>query len=251
MRLPSFFFSHGSPALVLDKGAWATTLGDIGQRLKELKPELIVVVSAHWLTKGIYLECSEKMKTIHDFYGFSKELYDLEYPASGNPKLAGEIAQEVGGRCVKGRGLDHGAWTLLWHLFPKADISVTQMSLDVGRSLKEHFEVGERLRKFRDRVLIISSGGAVHNLRDAILNPGEPPEWAVRFKGFLKKWVLKKDINSLLNYRDELGRLAHPTEEHLVPLFYFLGSLYPEEAVEVLYDSFEFGSVSLLSFSSR
>jgi len=190
------------------------------------------------------------MKTIHDFYGFSEELYELEYPAPGNPELAGEVAEKVGGKCIKDRGLDHGAWAVLWHLFPEADVPVTQMSIDVRRSLKEHFELGNMLRELRGRVLIISSGGAVHNLRDAILNPGGPPEWAVEFKELLKERVLSKDVNSLLNYRDDLGKLAHPTEEHLIPLFYFMGSLYPEEEVEVLYDGFEFGSVSLLSFSS-
>jgi 4,5-DOPA dioxygenase extradiol len=190
------------------------------------------------------------MKTIHDFGGFSEDLYGLSYPAPGNPSLASDIAEVVGGKCLKGRGLDHGAWTLLWHLFPEADIPVTQMSIDIGRTLEEHIELGGALRDFRDRVVVIGSGGAVHNLRDALLNPKRTPEWAVRFKELLKEIVLSKDTESLLKYRDKLGKLAHPTEEHLIPLFYFLGSLFPEEEVGVLYDAFEFGSISLLSFLS-
>ena len=156
----------------------------------------------------------------------------------------------LGGRCTTGRGLDHGAWAVLWHLLPEANVPVTQLSIDVRRGLREHLSLGRELRAFRDKALILGSGGAVHNLRDAILNPERPPEWAVEFKENLKKSVLGRDTDSLLSYRNELGRLAHPTEEHLIPLFYFLGSLHEDEEIEVIYDGFEFGSVSLLSFAS-
>ena len=210
----------------------------------------MLVVSAHWLTEGVYLECSERHRTLHDFSGFSRELYELEYPAKGDPELCGKIAKALGGRCTTGRGLDHGAWAVLWHLLPEADIPVTQLSIDVRRGLGGHLSLARELRAFRDKVLILGSGGAVHNLRDAILNPERPPEWAVEFKENLKKSVLQRDIDSLLGYRNELGRLAHPTEEHLIPLFYFLGSLHEYEEIEVIYDDFEFGSVSLLSFTS-
>ncbi len=248
--MPSLFISHGSPQLVLEGGDWAQALREIGCRIRELKPQLILVISAHWLTEGVFVDCSKEHRTLHDFYGFSKELYELEYPAMGNPELCREIAQRLGGGCTTGRGLDHGAWAVLWHMFPEADFPANQLSIDTRRSLRDHLELGRRLRDFRDRVLIIGSGGAVHNLRDAILNPEGPPEWAVEFKEYLKDIVLKKDIEALLNYRNELGKLAHPTEEHLIPLFYFLGNLHEEEDVRVLYDGFEFGSVSLLSFAS-
>lgn len=248
MRLPTLFLSHGSPQLVLEGGDWALTLRKLGKRIEPLNPELILVVSAHWLTPGTQVECSEEMKTLHDFHGFSPELYELTYPARGNPKLCQEIAEDLGAKCERDRGLDHGAWAVLWHLFPDGRFPVTQLSIDVGRELKEHLALAERLRSLRDRVLLIGSGGAVHNLRDAILNPEGPPQWAVDFKERLKNLVLKKDVSAILNYRNSLGRLAHPTEEHLIPLIYFLGSLYPEEKVSLLYDGFEFGSISLLSF---
>lgn len=248
--IPSLFISHGSPQLLLEGGDWAKALREIGKELRKLNPRLALVISAHWLTEGIFLECSPEHKTIHDFSGFSEELYRLEYPAKGNPQLCMEIAESLGGKCVFGRGLDHGAWAFLWHLFPKADVPVSQLSIDLKRSLREHLELGKKLIGFRDRVLIIGSGGAVHNLRDAILNPKGPPAWAVEFKERLKEMVLNKDTERLLSYRDDLGKLAHPTEEHLIPLFYFLGSLKEEEKVKVLYDGFEFGSVSLLSFAS-
>ncbi|MDQ7039077.1 MAG: class III extradiol ring-cleavage dioxygenase, partial [Aquificota bacterium] len=139
-------------------------------------------------------------------------------------------------------------WAVLWHMFPDRRFPVSQISIDADKELKDHLALAEKLRSFRDRVVLIGSGGAVHNLKDAVFNPEGPPGWAVDFKERLKEWVLRKDTNAVLNYRDNLGRLAHPTEEHLIPLFYFLGSLYPDDEVSVLYDSFEFGSVSLLSF---
>jgi len=248
--MPSLFVSHGSPELILKGGGWAEALRETGKGLKKLNPKLVLVISAHWLTEGVRIECSKSHRTLHDFYGFSKELYELEYPAKGDPELCKEIARTLEGKCVEGRGLDHGAWAVLWHLFPDADVPVSQLSIDARRSLEEHLELGRKLRDFREEVVILGSGGAVHNLRDAIFNPGDPPCWAVEFKERLKRMVLEKDIPSLLDYRDELGRLAHPTEEHLLPLFYFLGSLCEEEEVRVLYDGFEFGSVSLLSFAS-
>ncbi|RLJ70514.1 4,5-DOPA dioxygenase extradiol [Hydrogenivirga caldilitoris] len=248
--IPAAFISHGSPELTIRGGRWAESLKGLGRRVKKLNPELVLVISAHWLTDGVHLECSEKHKTIHDFYGFAKELYELEYPAIGRPELCREIAQVLKGKCVKDRGLDHGVWTILRHMFPEADIPVTQLSIDTGKSLREHFELGKKLRDFRDRVMVIGSGGAVHNLKDAVLNPTRTPGWAVEFQEFLREKVTSKDVEALLNYRSELGSIAHPTEEHIIPLFYFLGSLREEERVEVLYEGFEFGSVSLLSFSA-
>jgi len=248
--IPSAFVSHGSPELVLKGGEWAEHLRELGEEIKRAKPQLVILVSAHWLTEGVRLECSERHRTIHDFSGFSRELYELEYPAVGNSELCREIAKSLGGRCVSGRGLDHGAWAVLWHLFPEAEVPATQLSIDLKRSLREHLELGRKLGELRDRVCLIGSGGAVHNLRDAIFNPGRPPQWAVEFKERLKDIVLRKDMEALLNYRDELGELAHPTEEHLIPLLYFMGSLGQEEYVSVLFDGFEFGSISLLGFRS-
>ena len=223
--IPSLFVSHGSPELVLKDSEWAKALRMIGRKIRRFRPQLALIISAHWLTEGVYLECSSDHKTIHDFHGFSEDLYELKYPAKGNPELCREIAKELGGRCATGRGLDHGAWAVLWHIFPEADVPVSQLSIDTRIDLRGHLKLARKLKKFRDRVLIIGSGGAVHNLRDAILNPEGPPAWAVEFKERLKEMVLKKDTERLLSYRDDLGKLAHPTEEHLIPLFYFLCSL--------------------------
>lgn len=248
MRLPAVFVSHGSPQLILKGEDWARALRELGSKIVDLCPDLVLVVSAHWITQGTAVECSKEMKTLHDFHGFSRELYELTYPARGNPELCREIADQTGAVCVKGRGLDHGAWAVLWHLFPDCRFPVSQLSIDAGKELRDHLALAEKLRSFRDRVFLIGSGGAVHNLRDAVFNPEETPQWAVDFKERLKEWVLKKDVTAILSYRDSLGRLAHPTEEHLIPLLYFLGSLYPGEGIDILYDGFEFGSISLLSF---
>lgn len=251
MILPSIFISHGSPSLVLNNGSWAKTLRNVGKKIENLKPELILVVSAHWLTDGTKLECSKKLKTIYDFYGFEKDLYRINYDVEGNSNLTSEIAKKINGECITGRGIDHGAWTVLWHMFPEKTIPVSQLSIDKNKSLKEHLEIGKKLKEFRDRVLIICSGGAVHNIRNAFLNPDKLPNWAVEFKEFLKEKVINKDINALLNYRNEIGKLAHPTDDHLIPIFYFLKTLYENETVNVLFDDFEIGSISLLSFISE
>jgi len=249
--ITSLFISHGSPMLIFDRGQWAQTLRSTGERIKSLNPELILIVSAHWLTEGTEIECSESLKTIHDFYGFSEELYRLEYPAKGNPELCKDIAKEIDAKCVSGRGLDHGAWAILWHLLPEANIPISQLSIDVSKDLDEHLELGRRLRSFRDRVVIIASGGVVHNLRDAVFNPEKPPQWAIDFNEFIKEKVLKRDVEALLRYKEhKYGNLAHPTEEHFIPLIYFMGTLNSEEKVKILYDGFEFGSVSLLSFTN-
>ncbi len=247
--IPALFVSHGSPQLVLEGGEWGRDLRRAGEKILSQKPSLALVVSAHWITDSPCLESSERPKTIHDFSGFGEDLYRFEYPATGDPDLVREIAEHIGAEVVV-RGLDHGAWAVLSHLFPKGEVPVTQMSIPSGLSLEDHVRLGSRLRDLRDWVVVIGSGGAVHNLMDALLRPKDTPSWAVEFNEFLKEVVLKRDMTALLNYRNDLGKVAHPTEEHIIPIFYFLSSLTEEERVEVLYDGFEFGSISLLSFIS-
>lgn len=248
--LPALFVSHGSPQLLLEGGEWANKLKKVGQKLRALSPELVLVVSAHWLTEETQIECSSDMKTLHDFSGFGRELYEFEYPARGNPELCMEIAKSIEAEPIKGRGLDHGAWAILAHLFPRADVPVSQVSIDYSLPMEGFFRLGEALRSFRDRVVLLASGGLVHNLMDAFMSPKEPPEWAVNFKEKAKSLIVSKDWKALIEYVEKEGKLAHPTKEHFVPLLYFLGSLAEWEEVELLHDGFEFGSIALTSFIS-
>ncbi|MDQ7037759.1 MAG: class III extradiol ring-cleavage dioxygenase, partial [Aquificota bacterium] len=155
MRLPAVFVSHGSPRLVLNGGGWARALRSLGLRIGNLQPDLVLVVSAHWITRGTAVECSREMKTLHDFHGFSPELYRLSYPARGDPELCREIADWIGAVCVENRGLDHGAWAVLWHMFPDRRFPVSQISIDADKELKDHLALAEKLRSFRDRVVLI------------------------------------------------------------------------------------------------
>ena len=228
--LPALFVSHGAPTLAVDDGPDARFLRALGKALG--KPAAVVVISAHWEEDRPTVGAAPWPETMYDFTGFDRRLYDLWYPAAGAAPLAQEIENlltEAGEVCgVDGRrGLDHGAWVPLSLMFPNANVPVAQLSLVDDLSPARHYRIGAALRPLRERgVLILGSGGAAHNLAEASPEGGEPPEWAQEFTGWLAHMADKRDVATLLRYRElaPYARLAHPRDEHLMPLFVALGA---------------------------
>lgn len=254
---PAIFVSHGAPTLALDRQAPAYQfLQELGSSLG--KPRAILIISAHWQTPMPTLSFAEQPETIYDFGGFAKELYQINYPAPGATELAERASQLLadGGiefGIAKERGLDHGAWVPLMLMYPLADVPVTQLSLKLAGAT-EHYELGQRLSPLRDEgVLILATGSAVHNLRH-LSSDINPPAWAARFDEFLYQNILSGDGNELLNYRSVIpdeSRLAHPTEEHLLPLFVAMGAgafdiNHPGKS---LHRSWTYGSLSMAAYA--
>ena len=242
-RFPSVFVSHGSPTLVLDDCPARTFLRGYGAALG--RPTAILVASAHWETSPVSVTMSSSPPTIHDFYGFPPALYDLSYPAPGDPALATRIAELLhrngfAAKCDAERGLDHGAWVPLLLMYPQADIPVLQVSLPSGHGPEHHLQVGEALAPLReDGILIVGSGNVTHNLagfRGAGL--GSPaPDWVVAFADWVEGAVARDDRDRLVHYRNIAPSAVknHPTEEHYTPLLVALGAGGPGQAVHRSY----------------
>ncbi len=263
-RLPTLFISHGSPMLALEPGTTGSVLTRIGQQLP--KPKAILVISAHWLTQQPTLTSSAAPETIHDFGGFPRALYALQYPAPGSPVLAAQVQavlRKIGldARLDATRGLDHGAWVPLRYLYPDADVPVVQLSLNPSVSPKLQFALGQLLRGLSDEgVLILASGSFTHNLGELHWDrPEELPEAGDPYVDQFRDWVIDKiekhDIEALNDYRKLAphARRAHPTDEHLLPLFVALGAADSTEVVRLhkdvalgtlAMDLFAFGSES-------
>lgn len=252
-RQPAIFVSHGSPTLPLERGAAVDFLRGLGGALG--RPEAILVVSAHWDTDRPAVSAAQRPETIYDFYGFPPPLYQLRYPAPGAPKLAERVAAllESGGVRAEidpDRGLDHGAWTPLYHMYPKADVPVTQLSIQWRKGPAHHVRLGEALRPLRDEgVLIFASGGATHNLRELSYHRGdpEPQPWVVEFNEWLADAVLSGRRDDVVGYRDHAPHAVrnHPTDEHLIPLFVALGAGGPAAAPQRLHTSISSGVISM------
>ena len=252
-RQPSLFVSHGSPTLPLEQSAATDFLRRLGPSLD--RPEAILMVSAHWDTERPAVSGAERPETIYDFYGFPPELYRLQYPAPGAPKLAQRVADLLAERGFSTdidpeRGLDHGAWTPLILAYPQADIPVTQLSIQSRLGPAHHVRLGEALRPLRDEgVLIIASGGATHNLRELSRQRGnpEPQPWAAEFNDWLAGALQSRRMDDLANYRGQAPQAVrnHPTDEHLIPLFVALGAGDPGGTTQRLHSSIESGVISM------
>jgi len=246
--MPVLFVGHGSPMNALERNRFTETLTGLSQRLP--RPRAVCVVSAHWVTRGSEVLAVAKPRTIHDFYGFPAPLYEVEYPAPGAPSEAARVARELEIQQDETWGFDHGAWSVLRHLYPEADVPVFQVSLDAGRSLPRHVELGSELAGLRDRgVLILGSGNIVHNLRrmEGEKN-AQPFPWTIEFDSDVKKAIETRDLASLATpeaWGKALAALAHPTLEHYVPLLYCMGSTTGRDAVSYPYEGFEYGSLSM------
>ena len=251
--MPAIFFGHGNPMNTLARNSWTDGWAAIGKELP--RPRAVLSVSAHWYLPGTLLTDGPAPRTIHDFGGFPRELYEVEYPAPGDPELAGRVRDllaPVSAGLDNRWGLDHGTWSVLCHVFPKADVPVVQLSIDETRPAQFHYEVGKRLSALRDEgVLVMGSGNLVHNLhtyawgRHAV----EPLEWAVRFESRARELMLAGDDAPLVNY-ERLGRdavLSAPTPDHYLPLLYVLGLRREGEQVSFPVEGFDGGSISMLT----
>lgn len=254
-RAPALFCAHGSPMNVISDNDYVKAMRTTGAKLK--KPKAALVVSAHWVTNGLFVSTAKTPETIHDFYGFPKALYDISYKALGAPKIATKVVESLkdfNAQTNDRRGLDHGAWSVMKLLYPKADVLTFQLSLDKNLSPAEHIEIGRRLSRLRDEgVMIIGSGDIVHNLYEMERNrEAKPKSWALEFETKIKEAITNKDFQTLAEYLDigEAAKLSCPTNEHFLPLLY-VAAACESEKTEFFYEGFEHASISLTSFKSR
>lgn len=254
-RMPVLFLGHGSPMNAIEENEFVQGFRNIGKEIP--KPNAILCVSAHWETKGTYVTAMEKPKTIHDFSGFPKELYEVQYSAPGSPELAKEI-KDVVKKTEVGLddkwGLDHGAWSVIKHLYPDADVPVIQMSLDYQQSPQYHYELAKELGSLRKKgVLIVGSGNMVHNLRMVdwrrLNEANYSYDWATEASEKIKTSILSDDHKKLINYQS-LGKefnLAIPTPEHYLPLLYALALKLENEMISLFNDKAVGGSLTMTS----
>jgi 4,5-DOPA dioxygenase extradiol len=253
-KTPLLFIGHGHPMNALFDNTFTQTLSKIGNSIE--KPNAIMVVSAHWETRGTFVSVNPHPKTIYDFGGFDDRLFDIKYEPKGHPEFAKELiasAPQFGIKEDHSMGLDHGAWTVLKHLYPKADIPVFQLSIDYTKPTSYHFELANALKKMRERgVLIIGSGNIVHNLGNLDWKniDAKPFDWAVEFDEIVKRQLDKQDFKSLINYQQygKLAELAIPTNDHYLPMMYTLGLADKNEQVKYLYEGHQYGSISMRCF---
>lgn len=235
----------------IEDNSWSRAQIDLGRALP--RPEAVVVVSAHWWTHGTFVQASPAPETVHDFGGFPRALFEARYPAPGNPALAAEVAALLGGDTTPEWGLDHGAWSVLLRLFPKADIPVVQVSMDADLPARQHLEMGRKLSVLRDRgVLLLGSGTLTHNLRDAMrrAQTGDlsTPDWAQRFDASVAQAVERRDDGTLLAVHATTdGRLSHPTPDHWLPFLWSYGASDPADALSCPMEGFDMGSMSMRS----
>jgi 4,5-DOPA dioxygenase extradiol len=245
--MPALFIGHGSPMNAIEDNPFSRSLKRMAGELP--RPRAILVVSAHWVTEGTRVTSQPRPNTIHDFGGFPRELYEVVYPAPGDPALAGEIAELADGSEDGSWGFDHASWAVVRHMYPDADVPMLELSLDAYASPQAHFETGRRLAPLRDRgVLVIGSGNVVHNLAAVRWQDGaEPYPWAVEFDGWVRDRLVAGDDAALVGY-ESLGRtaaLAHPTSEHYLPLLYAAALRRTGEPVSFFHEGIDMGSVSM------
>lgn len=251
MKMPVLFIGHGSPMNAIEENRWSQGFRSLGSLLPE--PKAILSVSAHWFVAGTYTTGMEKPQTIHDFGGFPQELYEMQYPAPGEPKLAERVAQMLGANVAADWGLDHGTWSVLHHLRPKADVPVVQLSIDGRIPPMAHVEMGRALAPLRDEgVLIIGSGNLTHNLRHAFTSfqrgDASTPEWAARFDTEAAAAAEKHDQAALARVVTEPhGRMSHPSPDHYYPLLYAAGAASAKDGVRFPISGFDMGSLSMRS----
>lgn len=253
-KMPVLFLGHGSPMNAIEENEFVTEFRNISKVIP--KPNAILCISAHWETKGTFVTAMENPNTIHDFGGFPQELFNVQYPAPGSPQLAKETKSLITTTDVgldDKWGLDHGAWSVIRHLYPNADIPVIQMSIDYSKGPQFHYDLARQIKSLREKgVLIIGSGNMVHNLRMVAwrqLNENFGFDWAIEANEKMKKHILSGDHNPLINFRSQ-GKafdLAIPTPEHYLPLLYSLALKDEKDEVSLFNDKAVAGSLTMTS----
>ncbi|WP_334077720.1 class III extradiol ring-cleavage dioxygenase [Paenibacillus sanfengchensis] len=254
MVQPALFIAHGSPTLAIEKNEYTKFLRRLGYETLR-RPRAAVIFSAHWDSPVQLVSVDERHQTMHDFYGFPEEMYRIHYPAAGDPLLAEEImsrfnAGNLPSRPVRGRGLDHGAWVVLRAMYPEGDIPVVELSVDSKRSPEEQYAIGKMLAELRrDNVLLIGSGGLVHNLRRMAGEGAAPAAWAALFDDWIGEQLTAWNLRNLFEYDKKAphARDAVPSyaTEHFAPLLYAMGAADPDRKAEKLFQAYQNGSLSL------
>ena len=260
-RMPVLFLGHGSPMNALPGNGYYASWNALGQEFgaKMARPQLILCISAHWLTDGWHLTAMAQPKTIHDFGGFPQELFDQQYPAPGDVAAAQAISQMVRqrgslplGLDEKDWGLDHGSWGVLKPMFPGADIPVIQLSMDYSRAPQEHYALAQQLKALRGRgVLIVGSGNIVHNLREMQrgASGNQAYDWALEFDQTTGGHIQQGNLGALQNFLKlgSLAKMAHPTHEHYLPLLYAAGAVDGKEPMRFFNTDYQGGSIAMRS----
>lgn len=254
-KMPVLFLGHGNPMNAIQENEFVQGFRNIVTKIP--KPNAILCVSAHWETKGTFVTAMEHPRTIHDFGGFPKELFEVQYPAPGSPDLAKQTQKLITTTNIElddKWGLDHGAWSVIKHMYPNADIPVIQMSIDYSKPAQYHYELGRQLSALREKgVLIIGSGNIVHNLRmvdwQNMDKVDHAYDWAAEAKEKMNNYILENDHQSLINYQNngKAFQLAIPTPEHYLPLIYALSLRDKKDNVSLFNDKAVGGSLSMTS----
>jgi 4,5-DOPA dioxygenase extradiol len=250
---PAVFFGHGNPMNAIEDNPYTRGWAAVGRSIT--RPRAVVCVSAHWYVEGTRVTSMERPRTIHDFGGFPRQLYEVEYPAPGDPVLASRVAELLKPTPVvldnESWGFDHGTWSVLMHAFPRADVPVIQLSIDDTEPSTTHYELGRRLAALREEgVLIVGSGNIVHNLHAYAWGSHgvQPFDWCVRFEQRARRLLLSGEHEPLILY-ESLGRdakLSVPTPEHYLPLLYVIAGYRPGDPVTFPVEGVDGGSVSML-----
>jgi 4,5-DOPA dioxygenase extradiol len=254
-RMPVLFVGHGSPMNLIERNAWSRGFESLSAYSPE--PRAVLAISAHWYVDGSFVTGDAAPRTIHDFSGFPRALYEIDYPAPGDAALAGRICDQLGADRVHTSldwGLDHGTWSVLRWMFPQADIPVVQLSIDRRLPPAAHVELGAALSPLRDdSVFILASGNLTHTLRDAFMRMKsgrmDTPDWAQRFDEAAASAIAARDTEGLLALwpASADGGLAHPTPDHWLPILYAHGASTADDAIQCPIEGFDLGSLSMRS----
>ena len=253
-KMPVLFLGHGSPMNAIEENEFVANFRRLGNEM--VRPNAILCISAHWETNGTYVTAMQNPPTIHDFGGFPQELFEVQYPAPGSPQLAKQtnaIITKTNVGLDDKWGLDHGAWSVIKHLYPNADIPVIQMSIDYTQPAKYHYELAKELNGLRTKgVLIVGSGNMVHNLRMVSwkrLNEVYAYDWTIEANEKMKHFIVNEDHKSLINFKSQgkAFELAIPTPEHYMPLIYTLAFKTKNEEITIFNDKPVGGSLTMTS----
>jgi 4,5-DOPA dioxygenase extradiol len=254
-KMPVLFLGHGSPMNAIEENEFVAGFRNIGKDIPN--PKAILVISAHWETRGTFVTAMEKPRTIHDFGGFPQALFDVQYPAPGSPELAKETKELIKKTSVglnEKWGLDHGAWSVVKHLYPQADVPVIQMSIDYTQNAQYHYDLAKELAALRSKgILIVGSGNMVHNLGvvawDKLNTDNFGYDWAIEASTKMKQFILSNDHKSLINFQSQ-GKafdLAIPSPEHYLPMIYSLALKDEKEKITLFNDKAVAGSLTMTS----